>query len=130
MRTDPAGVPHLQEPQPEQGTHIAGEELGQAPSTGKRERKSSHKEAPKKIYFCAKPDCSHAFEGGIGRRPCYVQNGSFSKGQHKKACGGGYRWLEVCVGFAQQPRISHVGHHLLPICQSHVTAPVRVLGTQ
>ena len=97
LRADPTGVPHLQDPQQhaEHGTPLPGEEAVQAASTGKRERKSGHKEAPKKIYFCAKPDCSHAFEGSIGRRPCYVQNGSFSKGQHKKACGGGYRWLEV-----------------------------------
>jgi hypothetical protein len=97
LHADPTGVPHLQDPQQhaEHGTPLPGEEAVQAASTGKRERKSGHKEAPKKIYFCAKPDCSHAFEGSIGRRPCYVQNGSFSKGQHKKACGGGYRWLEV-----------------------------------
>lgn len=66
-----------------------------APSTGKRERKSAQKEAPKKIYFCAKANCQHSFEHGVGRRPCYVQNGSFSKGAHKRSCGGGYRWLEV-----------------------------------
>lgn len=96
LPADPSGVPHLQEQLPvEHGTPISGEEPVGAPSTGKRERKSSHKEAPKKIYFCAKQDCSHAFDAGEGRRPCYVQNGSFSKGQHKKACGGGYRWLEV-----------------------------------
>ena len=71
------------------------EQVPEAPQ-GKKRKSGATKEAPKKIYFCAKPGCGHSFEPNIGRRPCYVQNGSFSKGAHKRSCGGGYRWLEVC----------------------------------
>lgn len=52
---------------------------------------------PQKIYFCGKQGCSHAFDGSVGRRPCYRSPGGIigKEAKHRTACASGYTWLDV-----------------------------------